>query len=199
MSIFNKHRSKVQKFEDAIEGMSKEEVRDAEKHLLRPEDIPTYDGNKPKHRSSLASRMCLIVFKNKAQQDLIGEIFSIRESVNNEIYITDISLLEGIAKMVKEDVLAIVDGKIVEVPPEESSEHWHENEEGTIKVHLPDAPFEPLTTEQETALKKKKRKKYYKILDRQDVAAMDKFRAKHFPDKNNTEVAPKNLRRRRKL
>ncbi|RLG72158.1 MAG: hypothetical protein DRO23_10880 [Thermoprotei archaeon] len=195
MSFFDKQKkSKSKKFEKATEGMTKEEIREAELCLLKPEPIPPYDGEQPKHKSELSSRTALIVFKDKAQQDLIGEIFHIRTSINGTTYITDISLLENIAKMVKEDVYSIVDGKIVEIAPLESGECQSDYE------------FVPLSTEQEQSLKKKARKKYKKILNTNDAKAMKKFMSKHFPDIHETVpesevevLEEKVIRKRRKL
>ena len=101
MSLFNSKKGKSEKFAKVIEGKSKKDVRRAEEKLLKPEALKAYDGEKPKYQNELASRTALIVFKNKAQQDLIGEVFSVRTSSNGVTYITDISLLHNIAKIVK--------------------------------------------------------------------------------------------------
>jgi len=183
MSFFDKHASsQVEQFEEVVKGKTKEEVRDAEMHLLKPGNIASYDDKVPKHRSELASRTALIVFTNKAQQELIGTLFQIRTSVNNETYITDISLLEAMARGVKKGKYQIVDNEIQLVTGLQNSEHWHENEEGTIRIHLPDPYFEPLTDDQVDSLTKKQRKKYDKIVSWGDVKKMNKFRAKHFPE-----------------
>lgn len=183
MGFFDKPKNKLKNFEKVTEGMTKEEIRSAEEHLLKPAPISKYSGEKPTGRSELSKRTALIVFKDKEQQDLISELFSIKESINNEIYITDISLLEAIAKGVKEGKYKIVD-KEIQVVEETKTCHpkyWPENEEGTIKVHLPDPIFEPLTDEQISTLSKKKLRKYNRILENQNGKAMEKFRAKHFP------------------
>jgi hypothetical protein len=101
MSLFNNKKGKSEKFAKVIKGKSKKEVRKAEEKLLKPEELKAYDGEKPKYQNELASRTALIVFKNKAQQDLISEVFSVRTSSSGVTYITDISLLHNIAKIVK--------------------------------------------------------------------------------------------------
>ena len=198
MGLFDTKRDKVKQFEEVTKGRTKEDKRKAEGSLLKPERLPNYDGDKPKHKSELHSRTALIVFNSKEQQKLIGEIFHIKTSVQGVTYITDVSLLGAIAKGVRDGKYQIVDNEIQLVTgPRKSREHWHENEEGTIKVHLPDAYFEPLTDEQVQSLTKKQRKKYDKIVSWGNVKKMNKFRAKHFPAKNTTEDTPKNLRKRR--
>jgi len=111
MSIFTK-KNKIQKFTKNIKNKSKKEIRKAEEALLKPEDIPQYDGPQTKHRSELASRTALIVFKNKEQQQLIGNLFNIKTSVNNVTYITDISLLHNIAVAVQNEELELVNNSI---------------------------------------------------------------------------------------
>ena len=86
MSIFDKQQDKSKKFAKVTKGKTKEEVRVAEEHLLKPENIPEYTGDSPKHKSELASRCALIVFKNQAQQDVISEIFAVRTSVSGDTY-----------------------------------------------------------------------------------------------------------------
>ena len=181
MGFFDKPNNKVEQFEKVAKGKSKEEVRIVEEHLLKPEVLSKYSGKKPKYRSELASRTALIVFKNKAQQDLIGEIFSIRESVNSEIYVTDISLLEIIARGVKDGKYQIVDEEIQLVTGPK------------ISRRALDLSFEPLTDEQVDSLTKKKRKKYDNIVSWGNVKKMNKFRGKHFPAIVNK------VRKRRKL
>jgi hypothetical protein len=119
MSIFDKKIDRVQKFEKVSEGKTEEEKRDLEEILLKPEPLPIYDGPQPEHKSELESRTALIVFRNKHQMDLIGELFQIRTSIGKVSYITDISLLEGIAKMVKAG-RAVINGDSVELVPEKS-------------------------------------------------------------------------------
>lgn len=102
MGLFdNRKVDRVQKFEN-IEFSSKEEKRDTEEKLLQPEAIEPYTGELPKYSNELESRTALIVFKDKAQMDLIGTLFSIRESCSGKSYITNIELLEHIARCVRE-------------------------------------------------------------------------------------------------
>ncbi len=125
MGIFDKKRNRDKQFQKATEGKGKKEIRKAEEGLLKPEILTDYAGPTPKHKSELASRTALIVFRNKAQKDLIGEVFSIRTSVNGETYITDISLLEYLATMVKDGAACIHDGKLVfntEIPDGEQKD-----------------------------------------------------------------------------
>lgn len=117
MSIFDKKIDRVQKFEKVSEGKTEEEKRELEEALLKPEPLAIYDGPQPEHKSELESRTALIVFRNKHQMDLIGELFQIRTSIGKVSYITDISLLEGIAKMVKAG-RAVVNGDSIELIPE---------------------------------------------------------------------------------
>ena len=112
MSVFSTKQDKVKKFEAITEGATKEKKREVEERLLVPEPLPMYDGPEPDHKSELDSRTALIVFRNKAQMDTIGKLFSIRTSVNKVSYITDISLLEEIAKQVHAGEAEVVDGKI---------------------------------------------------------------------------------------
>lgn len=111
MSIFKKTKiDRQKKFEEQVKGVSEKEKRDAESALLKPESIQPYTNELPKHKNELASRTVLIVFRDKRQMDLVGELFSIRESCNKEAYITNIQLLEYIAQQVK-DGKYIVDGE----------------------------------------------------------------------------------------
>lgn len=112
MSVFDNKRDKIKQFTKNTEGKAPSEVRDAEESLLKPEPVPKYTGELPKHVSELDSRTALIVFRNESQEELIGQLFSIRESVTHTKYITDISLLEGIARQVKEGTLIIEDHQI---------------------------------------------------------------------------------------
>lgn len=111
MSIFK--RNKVEQFKKKTEGKSKEEVREAEEALLVPENLPKYEGKQPTYKSELASRGTLIVFSSREQRELIGEIFSIKTSISNESYITNIDLLENIARMVKNGDASIDNGRII--------------------------------------------------------------------------------------
>ncbi len=130
MSLFKNKKSKTDKFAETVKGKSKEEIRKAEERLLKPADLKAYDGEHPKHRNELDSRTALIVFKNKAQQELISEIFSVRTSSNGVTYITDISLLHNLAKMVKAEKAEITaDGLVIpelidalEIPPVENTD-----------------------------------------------------------------------------
>jgi len=130
MSLFKSKKSKTDKFAETVKGKSKEEIRKAEERLLKPADLKAYDGEHPKHRNELDSRTALIVFKNKAQQELISEIFSVRTSSNGVTYITDISLLHNLAKMVKAEKAEITaDGLVIpelidalETPPVENTD-----------------------------------------------------------------------------
>lgn len=115
MSVFSKKRNRLDKFNQVVEGKSEEEKREAEEALLQPEPLPDYTGEQPAHRNDLEARTVLIVFRTKAQMDLVGEVFSIRTSVANKSYITDISLLEYIARQVKDGHMEIIDGKIIPV------------------------------------------------------------------------------------
>lgn len=144
MGIFDKQQDKAKKFKKVTEGKTKEEIRVAEEHLLKPENIPDYTGASPKHKSELASRTALIVFKNKAEQELISEIFSVRTSVNGETYITDISLLNAISHGVRSDLYRIVDNEI------------QLNAEDSVSSRQ-------FTTEDVDSLPKKMRKWYKKI------------------------------------
>ncbi len=125
MSIFDKQQNKVKKFAKVTKGKKKKDIRKAEEALLKPEHLETYDGEEPKHRSELASRTALIVFKDKHQQELIGEIFAVRTSIQGATYITDISLLETIAQAVRDGDMRVVDNKIVPVgePDEPTAVH----------------------------------------------------------------------------
>lgn len=115
MSIFKKHSagSRVKRAEKLKKGKTNEEAREIEQQLLRPAELPKYAGPTPKHRSEIESRTVLIVFKNKAQQDLIGGLFDIRTSkVTGESYITDISLLDTIARQVQAGELVVTEDGI---------------------------------------------------------------------------------------
>jgi len=112
MGFFNRQGNKIQKFEKLTENVSAREKRDIEEHLLKPEDIPLYIGPMPKHKSDLSARTTLIVFRDKKQQELIGRLFSIRESCTGESYITDIQLLENIAKGVEDGTYGVRDNCI---------------------------------------------------------------------------------------
>ena len=102
MGLFdNRKVDRVQKFEN-IEFSSKEEKRDTEEKLLQPESIEPYTGELPKYSNELESRTALIDFKDIAQMDLVGTLFSIRESCSGKSYITNIELLEHIARCVRE-------------------------------------------------------------------------------------------------
>jgi len=70
-----------------------------------------------KFSNELESRTALIVFTDKAQMDLIGELFSIRESCSGTSYITNIELLENIAREVRDGSMHVKDGR-VNVTPE---------------------------------------------------------------------------------
>lgn len=113
MSIFNKKRDKAKQFSEVTKGKSKKEKRKAEAQLLKPEPLPVYNGPTPKYKNELESRTCLIVFRNKAQQDLIGNLFSVRESVSGTIYITNIALLEDIATKVQSGEYQLVDEQVI--------------------------------------------------------------------------------------
>lgn len=115
MSVFSKKRDRADKFQKATKGKSESEKREAEEALLQPEPLPEYQGELPVHKNDLDARTVLIVFRNKAQMDLVGEIFSIRTSVANKSYITDISLLEYISKQVKKGKMKVVNGQIMPV------------------------------------------------------------------------------------
>ena len=106
MSIFNKKVQRTNKFE-SMEFPSDVEKRDAEEQLLKPESIEPYTGELPKHSSELESRTALIVFRDKQQMDLIGKLFNIRESCAGKSYITNIELLETIARAVQKGAMYV--------------------------------------------------------------------------------------------
>lgn len=106
MSIFNKKVQRTNKFE-SMEFPSDVEKRDAEEQLLKPESIEPYTGELPKHSSELESRTALIVFRDKQQMDLIGKLFNIRESCAGKTYITNIELLETIARAVQNGTMYV--------------------------------------------------------------------------------------------
>ncbi len=115
MSVFNNKVDRTKNFEHLTEDATEEEKREAELALLRPADLCKYPGKTPKYTSELASRTALIVFHNKAEMDLIGELFEIRTSVSGETYITNIMLLKHIAEEVKTGNMAISKDKVVHV------------------------------------------------------------------------------------
>jgi len=86
--------------------------RKAEEHLLLPEQLPEYSGEKPVHKSEVYSRAVMIVFDSKEQMDMVGNLFNIRTSVKGKSYITDISLLVWLSKQVKKGKLVVKNGKI---------------------------------------------------------------------------------------
>ncbi len=183
MSVFTTKKNKVENFAQVCKGKTKKEIRIAEEHLLMPENLPKHTGEAPKHRSELHSRTALIVFKNKYQKDLIGELLSIRTSVNNHTYITDISLLESLAMGVREGKY-VVDGhdlRMKGAPPVSE------------EIVQPKEQFVPLSKEERKALPKKARKKYKKIYKKLDIAALEIFKAIYMPTKNTTEPDPKKI------
>jgi len=119
MSIFDKKVKRDEKF-CSMQFDSEEAKRDAEEQLLKPENIESYSGELPKYSNELESRTALIVFRDKAQMELIGEIFSIRESCNGKTYITNIQLLEGLAKLVKDGIMRVIGDSLHLIPTEES-------------------------------------------------------------------------------
>jgi hypothetical protein len=158
MGVFTNKLDRVQKYKKVTKNKGKEAKRKAEEQLLTPASIPVYAGDTPKYSSELASRTALIVFKNKMQQDIISELFNIKTSVSNITYITNISLLENIAKMVRDGTAMLV-GDTVELVPEDEIEEL----------------FVPLTDEQCALCTKKQSKKYAKIVKKQDIAALSKL------------------------
>lgn len=117
MSIFDKRANKQDRFAKAADGKSDEEKREIEETLFKPEELPQYAGELPEYKNALEARTVLIVFRDKAQMELIGEIFSIRKSkTSGDRYITDISMLEHIARRVKNGSLIVKGGKILPKP-----------------------------------------------------------------------------------
>ena len=129
----NKELSRVVKCEKMHEGATKEEKRSLENALLKPETILPYTGVMPKHTNPLKGRSALIVFSSEKQKRLIGEIFSIRESVSGVVYITDVSLLEWVATQVKLGVMCVSDGSIVYAYDEDDLTHTELHKAFTYK------------------------------------------------------------------
>lgn len=115
MSIFNKRSNKVQQFNRVTKDATNEEKRLAEEALLKPENVEPYAGELPVFSNELESRTVLIVFRDKAQMDLVGNLFSIRHSCTGKSYITCIDLLEHLAVEVQEGRMEVKDNKIVPV------------------------------------------------------------------------------------
>lgn len=139
MSLFNKN---IQgQFEKATKDKSESEKREIEMQLLKPEPIPPYGGEKPLYTNELDARTVVIVFRDYNQMELIGEMFSIRRSgKDGQAYITDIGLLEHIARRVKNGSLLIKKGKIV-LPPKldiRHSEHEECTGTETDSGHIPE-------------------------------------------------------------
>lgn len=111
MSFLKKKRDMSKRFTGLTDGATEEEKREGEQNLLKPEPIIPYTGEVPLYRSELDGRSALIVFKDGDQRDLVGEIFAMRTSEGKkDTYITDISLLDTLAKVVKK----LVDAKMKE-------------------------------------------------------------------------------------
>jgi len=115
MSIFNKKPDKQRMFNrvSASTGMTLEESRETEMALLKPEPLPVYTGELPKHLNELAARTVLIVFRDNVQMELVGKLMSIRHSCNGSAYITDISMLEHLAREVEKGNMIVRNNKIV--------------------------------------------------------------------------------------
>jgi len=114
MSIFDNRQDKQKRLAEATKGKTNAEKRSIEETLLKPEELPIYTGELPEHRNDLDARTVLIVFRDEAQMQLVGELLSIRKSkTSGGLYITDISMLEKIARRVKNGSLVLRDGKIM--------------------------------------------------------------------------------------
>ncbi len=161
MSVFDKKIDRVEHFTKTTEGATEEEKRDAEEHLLQPEPMLEYGGPSPKHRTELESRSALIVFRNQAQQELIGHILSVRESIGGTIYITDISVLEVLAKKVADGEMVIKGDKIDVFDPDVIPDEIKGMSEGDgiLDPHtVPDELVQTLRDNPPVKPKKKKKK-----------------------------------------
>jgi len=157
MSFFDNRSDKAKNFSKVTKGKSKNEIRKAEEALLKPEPLEIYKGEKTKHRSELASRKAIIVFKDKKQQKLINELMSVRESVNGEVYITDISMLENLAKAVRNGEMRVIDNKLTFVDEPDDPDTVHSMEEFQAKYFPKDVGKKCFTCGRK---KKKKHNKY---------------------------------------
>jgi hypothetical protein len=135
MSFFKGVKTKVERFSEVAGNLPDSERRKAEEAHLKPAPIEPYDGPQPRHKSELESRTALIVFRDKQQQELIGELFSIRESVKGETYITDISLLEYIANQVKLGFMYVTSNNQIHFVEGEIADHSNNQESENKKVN----------------------------------------------------------------
>jgi len=102
VSIFDKKINVQDRFDKASKGKSNGETRVIEEALLKPNPIPDYTGDTPKHHSNLEYRLVNIAFKTDNDMKLVNDyVMTISESFKGEKYITDISLLIHIAKAIK--------------------------------------------------------------------------------------------------
>ena len=103
MSLFNKKRDQSKKFTELTADASDEKKRQGELDLLKPEPLENYEGEVPKHKSDLERRTILMVFKDESQIELVKKIFDVRGAeITNKFYVTDISILETLARVADE-------------------------------------------------------------------------------------------------
>lgn len=86
----NARRDRVAKFEELSKGKSKEEVREMEMSLLKPDAIPDYVGEARKYIPNSETTVKL-VFRNEAEMELVGKHLSINTYI--EPCISDIKII----------------------------------------------------------------------------------------------------------
>jgi hypothetical protein len=86
----NARRDRVAKFEELCKGKTKEEIREIEMALLRPDAIPDYVGEVTRYNINSETTVKL-VFKNETEMALIGKYLSINTYI--EPCISDIKVL----------------------------------------------------------------------------------------------------------
>jgi len=79
--------SRRKRFEDATKGKSKEDVRELERALLKPDALPPFTGKRPP-RSSIEQRTVKIIFETDEAMELFRQFFrvsSFKEQNTREI------------------------------------------------------------------------------------------------------------------
>lgn len=68
--------SRVQRFQKAVAGKSKEEVRELERTLLKPNALPPFAGKRPP-RSTIEQRTVKIIFETDESIELFKQFFKV--------------------------------------------------------------------------------------------------------------------------
>lgn len=101
-SFLDGKRSRAAKFEELARGKTKEQRRELEKTLLKPQVLPEYSGNIP-GKSSIENRTVKIIFETSMDLELFKRHFKV--SAYKELNVRDILLLIKFLSLLDEHIL----------------------------------------------------------------------------------------------